>query len=120
MSDLKGKIASAGFSKQELLGFKRQFRELKTIYHPDLTSELTLQSLIKEEARKSIALTRYFVAAIVIFTLAALMFGRWSYLYMPVGMLFFALLDVRSSAKEAHRTLKCQLKLMKLAVRLWF
>lgn len=119
MSDLKLKIANAGFSKRELFGFKRQFRELKNIYHPNLTDKLTLQGLIQEEAKKSVIMTRYYIVAIVVFTIAAFIFREWSYLYMPAGMLFFALLDIRSSAREAKRTIKCQIKLMKLAVRLW-
>ncbi len=120
MSDLKGKIANARFSKRELLGFKDQLRALKKIYHPNLTDKLTLQRLIQEEAKKSIVMTRYYFVAIILFTLATLIFGEWSYLYMPAGMLFFALLDIRSSAREANRTIKCQVKLMKLAVTLWF
>ena len=120
MSDYKAKVANARFSKQELLGFKRQFGQLKATYHPNLTAELTLPALIKEEARKSIIMTRYYILAIFLFTLAAAMFGNWSYLYMPAGMLFFALLDVRSSAREEDRTIACQIKLMILAVKLWF
>ena len=120
MSEHKEKVANAGFSKQELLGFKRQYRQLKAIYHPKLTAELTLPGLINEEARKSIIMTRYYIVAILFFTVAAAMFDDWSYLYMPAGMLFFALLDVRSSAKEENRTIACQIKLMTLAVKLWF
>lgn len=120
MSDNKAKIANAGFSKQELFGFKRHFWALKRTYHPDLTDTLTLQSLILEEARKSIIMTRYYIVAIFLFTLAAIIFGEWSYLYMPAGMLFFAILDVRSSAREANRTIACQIKLMMLAIKLWF
>ena len=120
MSDYKAKIANAGFSKRELLGFKRHFWALKKTYHPDLTDTLTLQSLIKEEARKSIIMTRYYIVAILLSTLAAYIFSDWSYLFMPACMLFFALLDVRSSAREADRTIVCQTKLMVLAVTLWF
>ncbi len=120
MSEHTEKVANAGFSKQELFGFKRQSRQLKAIYHPNLTAELTLPALIKEEARKSIITTRGYIVAILLFTFAAAMFGDWSYLYMPAGMLFFALLDVRSSAKEGDRTIVCQIKLMILAVKLWF
>lgn len=118
MSDLKRKIANAGFSQQELFGFKHQLWQLKKIYHPNLTDTLSLRDLIQEEARKSFIMTRYYIAATIIFTIAALIFGKWSYLYMPAGMVFFALLDVRSSAKEANRSMKCQLKLIVLSVTL--
>ncbi|WP_156124020.1 hypothetical protein [Enterobacter sp. Bisph1] len=120
MLTYKVKVANAGFSKQELLGFKRQYGQLKATYHPNLTVGMTLPALIKEEARKSIIMTRYYIVAIFLFTFAAAMFGNWSYMYMPAGMLFFALLDVRSSAIEGERTIVCQIKLMILAVKLWF
>ena len=120
MSDYKAKIANAGFSKRELLGFKRHFWALKKTYHPDLTDTLTLQSLIVEEARESLITTRYYIVATVIFAIAAFMLSRWAYIYMPVGMLCLALLDIRSSAKDANRTIQCQIKLMILAIRLWF
>ncbi|MGG7444530.1 hypothetical protein ACQ3G7_00385 [Kosakonia oryzendophytica] len=120
MSDVKGNVANAGFSKLELLGFKHQLWELKKTYHPNLTEQLSLHTLIIEEARKSLISTRYYIVAIVVFSIAALMFGEWDYIYMPVGMIFLALLDIRSSAKEANRTIKSQLKLMRLAVTLWF
>ncbi|MHA8111583.1 hypothetical protein ACX122_00310 [Kosakonia cowanii] len=120
MPDYKAKVASAGFNKRELLGFKRHFRQLKATYHPNLTAELTLPALIGEEARKSIIMTRYYIVAILLSTLAAYIFSDWSYLFMPACMLFFALLDVRSSAREADRTIVCQTKLMVLAIKLWF
>ncbi len=120
MPDYKAKVANAEFSIRKLLGFKRHFRQLKATYHPNLTTELTLPVLIKEEARKSIIMTRYYIVAILLSTLAAYMFSDWSYLYMPACMLFFALLDVRSSAREADRTIACQTKLMVLAIKMWF
>ncbi|MCX8959086.1 hypothetical protein EHW66_20570 [Erwinia psidii] len=120
MPGLKQKIATNGFSKRELLGFKRQFDDIKRTYHPNITNELTLESLIEEEASKSVVLTRLFILGIIVFTIVAWLFGRWSYLYMPAGLLFFALLDVRSSAKDSGRTICCQFKLMKLAIRKMF
>lgn len=118
VSDLKDKITHAGFSQQELFGFKHQLCELKKIYHPSLTQKLTLPRLIQEEAKKSIISTWYYIVAIFVSIIAVLIFGQWSYLYMPVGILFFALLDIYSSAREASRTVKCQIKLMALAVKL--
>lgn len=118
VSDLKDKISHGGFSQKELFGFKHQLCELKKVYHPSLTQKLTLPRLIQEEARKSVISTRYYIVAFFVFTIAALIFARWSYLYLPVGILFFALLDIYSSAREASRTVKCQIKLMALAVKL--
>ncbi|MEW5291555.1 hypothetical protein ABW286_20650 [Erwinia papayae] len=117
MPGIEEKIATNGFSKRDLLGFKRQYDEIKKVYHPNLTKELTLQGLIVEEASKSVGLIRLFIVVIIVFTIVAWLFGRWDYLFLPACFLFFALLDVRSSARDAGRTICCQIKLMKLSVR---
>ncbi|MEW5291556.1 hypothetical protein ABW286_20655 [Erwinia papayae] len=118
MSKARDKIASNGFSTRELLSVRSIYRELKNVYHPELTSELTLESVILEEARKSFSIIKYYLVAVVLSALAGFFFRGYDSLFMPVGFILLILFEIRSSAKNARRTPVTELKLMKLAVRL--
>ncbi|QKJ85097.1 hypothetical protein PMPD1_0111 [Paramixta manurensis] len=115
---VKANISATGFSKRELWGFRRIYKELKGTYHPNLTRELTLEEVIKEEARKAFALPKYFLLSIIITILGTLWFRNISYLFAPLVMMIIMILDIRSSAKNAHRKISSELKLMKLAFKL--
>lgn len=118
MSKERDKIVSNGFSTRELLSLRWIYRELKKVYHPELTRELTFEKVIAEEARKSFSLTKYYLLAFVFFSLTALFFERPDFLFMPAAFLLLAVSDIRSSAKNRKRTMACELKLMKLAFRM--
>ncbi|MFC0139716.1 hypothetical protein ACFFJN_06345, partial [Erwinia mallotivora] len=75
MSEARDKIISNGFSTRELLSVRWIFRELKQVYHPKLTQDLSLEAVITEEAGKSLSLQKYWIAGIVIFTLVAFLLG---------------------------------------------
>lgn len=118
MSKLRDKIAANGFTAQELLNLSRKYRALKKASPPTLTDELSLEDVIKNEARKSFSLIKYYIAAVVISVLVAFFFKRTDYLYMPVAFLILIVTDVYSSAKNGNRKITTELKLMLLAVKM--
>ncbi|AXF76931.1 hypothetical protein LU604_05175 [Erwinia tracheiphila] len=120
MSKVRDKIASNGFTKQDILSLRRVHRELKRVYHPELTSDLSLESVIAEEAIKSFSLTKYYLIVIVLTTLIAIFAGRADYLFMPALFLIMTIHDIFSSSRGGQRKVSCELKLMKLAFRMYF
>lgn len=120
MTKLRKKIATNGFTQRELLGMRRIYKELKKVYHPDMTRELTLEDAIKEETRKSFTLMKYYILIIVLSSLTALFFRRADFLFMPALFVIIALHDAYSTARSGQRKIISELKLMKLAIRMWF
>ena len=120
MSQLREKIIKNGFTAFELMVLARKYKNLKKVYHPNLTNELTLESVIAEEARKSISLTKYYLAAVIVSGLVAFMFERADYLFMPVAFLILTIIDIYSSAKSGNRKITTEFKLMLLAIKLRF
>ncbi|MCX8959085.1 hypothetical protein EHW66_20565 [Erwinia psidii] len=116
MSEARDKIISNGFSTRELLSVRWIFRELKQVYHPKLTQDLSLEAVITEEARKSLSFQKYYLVAVLFSVLIALLSGRPDYLYMPAAFLLFMLYEIYASARIGKRTIACEIKLMKLAI----
>ncbi|KJM57539.1 hypothetical protein B5M10_25625 [Pluralibacter gergoviae] len=117
MTGSRAKIASNGFSPGELLAFRRTYKQIKQVYHPRMTSMLGIEEVIVEEARKALSLIPYYLLAATISAFLAIAVGRPDYLFMPAAFLILTASDILSSAKGAGRSLCCQLKLIKLAIR---
>lgn len=118
LEKLRKKIGSNGFSVRDLLNIRSVYKELKSVYHPRLTQELSFESVIIEEARKSFSLVKYYFLAVVLSALVAIFWSRPDFLFMPVAFFLLILSDVKSSAKNRNRTFCNELKLIKLAIRI--
>ncbi len=117
---IRNKIATNGFTRKELYSLRRDYKDAKKTFHPDLTKELNFQYVIYKHAKAALSPVKIFVPAALFFLIPPLVSKNYSYFFMPVFFCLFGLWDVLSTARENKITLINQMKLIKLAIRIMF
>ncbi|EBP4342235.1 hypothetical protein UK30_10310 [Salmonella enterica] len=116
---IRNKIATNGFTRRELLSLRRNYKDTKKTFHPNLTKDITLTDIIYETADKSISL---FFPAISLFALilGIVLEKGAAYLFMSVVFLLLTFINIYLQAKDNDINITTQFKLIKLGIRILF
>jgi len=117
---IRSKIKTNGFTRKELLSFKKEYDDVKSTFHPNLTKDFSLQDVIYKQAKGSLSPLQIFFPMAIFFLIPPFISNNKGYFFMTVFFLLFGLWDFFSTAKSNGLTIINQLKLMKLAIRVMF
>ncbi|EEM8095963.1 hypothetical protein DER63_13835 [Salmonella enterica] len=117
---IRDKIVTNGFTLKELLSLRRDYKDTKKTFHPDLTKALSFQDVIYKKAREALSPVKIFAPVALFFLIPPLVSKSYSYFFMPIFFCLFGLWDILSTARESKITIVNHMKLIKLAVRIMF
>lgn len=57
--EIRDKIVTNGFTLKEFLSLRRDYKDTRKIFHPDLIKELSFQDVIYKKAREALSPIKY-------------------------------------------------------------
>lgn len=81
---IRNKIKTNGFTRKELLSFKKEYDDVKNTFHPNLTKDFSLQDVIYKQAKGSLSPLQIFFPMAIFFLIPPFISNNKGYFFMTV------------------------------------
>lgn len=117
---VRKKILTNGFTPKELFSLRKDYKNIRNTFNPKLIVDVTLLSNIYKQAKNALSPLQINLPVALFFLIPPVISGNVSYYFMPFFFILSGFWDVYSSARQNNIAVVCQLKLIRLGVRLIF
>lgn len=113
------KIRSNGFTQKEFLKFRSIYKEVKQTFNPNITQDISLISIIKNDAKDAYTNIKLYIFAFSFFVFGSLIIATAKEaLIFALIITAIAFFNIFTTAKEKKTSIATELKLIKLFFRL--
>ena len=121
MKKIASKINENGFNNADFLYFKNTHKEIKKTFKDDLTSEVTLRTIIATEAYNSFSIILLYVYVFIFFSLIYLITDiSEGKLFFIFSIITIAIIHFLYNIREKNSKVTTEFKLIKLYLRSYF